>query len=256
MLKALDGHAESGVTHDLVVVDEGQDFPPEFFCYARRHIAGVLSVFADEEQALSERQTTLLQIKQAGGLPDPILLSANHRNSAAIAALAAHFHAGTLPVAAVQRLDASGDLPRLVCSLGVDHTCESIVKWYKNRGGSIGVVVSRNHTGSQIETGLRRLLKNVRVDFYTHERRNEESINVLGPGITVLNTKSVKGQEFDALFLLELERFIPCCTPRALRVMYMLCSRPRDNLWMVYGPDPLSPAAQAALPDASLLERR
>jgi len=37
--------------------------------------------------------------------------------------------------------------------------------------------------------------------------------------------------------------------------MYMLCSRARNHLLLVYGPQALSPAALAALPPAELLER-
>ena len=37
--------------------------------------------------------------------------------------------------------------------------------------------------------------------------------------------------------------------------MYMMCSRARDNLYLVYGPEPLSTKAEAALPWADVLER-
>ena len=87
-------------------------------------------------------------------------------------------------------------------------------------------------------------------------KKNEDSTNVLTDGVTVLNKKSVKGQEFDALFILELRRFIPCTNDAERRAMYMMCSRARDNLFLVYGPENLSARAWQALPGPEILERQ
>ena len=76
---------------------------------------------------------------------------------------------------------------------------------------------------------------------------------MLEPGVTILNKESVKGQEFDAVFILELEAFIPCTTGVERRAMYMMCTRARDHLFLVH--ERLSARAAAALPDASVLER-
>src|ERR1043165_2471057 len=88
---------------DHVVVDEGQDLPEGFFRYLNQHVAVVLTVFADEDQALQQRKTTLREIRAAAELPEPILLTENHRNRPEIAALAEHFHQGQLPAAMTRR---------------------------------------------------------------------------------------------------------------------------------------------------------
>lgn len=75
------------------------------------------------------------------------------------------------------------------------------------------------------------------------------------PGVTVLNKDSVKGQEFDTVFVLELERFIPCTIDAEFRAMYMMCTRARDRLFLVYGPERLSAVAEASLPSGDVLER-
>jgi superfamily I DNA and RNA helicase len=103
VLSTLTGHKSSGPRWDHMVVAEGQDLPQGFFQYASTHGAPVLSVFADDDQALSQRRTTLEQIKAAAGLPLPRILTKNHRNVPEVAAVAEHFHAGRLPAAAVQR---------------------------------------------------------------------------------------------------------------------------------------------------------
>jgi hypothetical protein len=48
---------------------------------------------------------------------------------------------------------------------------------------------------------------------------------------------------------------VPCRDRAMRRVMYMVCARARDYLWLVYGPSPLSAVAMAALPGEDLLER-
>lgn len=236
-----------------LVVDEGQDLPRGFFEYASRYVSRTITVFADDDQALGERRTTLEQIKEAAGLENPIILSRNHRNTPEIARLAEHFHTGRLPAATVVR-SSLRELPRLVQSDSLDATARLISNWCNTRGGSIGVIVNRNETGGDLHGNLRRRLQQRRVDIYRHEERNEESIETLAPGVTILNKESVKGQEFDTVFLLELEAFIPCANDVERRAMYMMCTRARDQLFLVHD-GPLSAGARAALPDAGVLER-
>ena len=98
-------------------------------------------------------------------------------------------------------------------------------------------------------------LPGTRVDIYSNQRKNEDEINILSDGVTVLNKESVKGQEFDAVFILELESFIPCYNDEGKRGMYMMCSRARDYLFLVHGKNPLNDDAIAALPGPDVLER-
>ena len=141
-----------------LVVDEGQDLPKGFFEYASRYASRTITVFADENQALSERHTTLEQIKTASGLGDPIILSHNHRNTPEIARLAEHFHSGRLPVATVVRPSLK-ELPRIVRSDSLQSTAKLISNWCDTRGGSIGVIVDWNDTGSTLHGNLRRRLR-------------------------------------------------------------------------------------------------
>lgn len=237
-----------------LIVDEGQDLPPGFFKYASGYVARNITVFADEDQALRRDCTTLEQIKQATGLNNPKILSQNHRNTPEISRLAEHFHSGRLPAATVHR-SSSGELPRLVRSENVESTVAVVSNWYQNRGGSIGVIVDRNQTGRILQKELARRLSGVRIDVYRHDQRNEDAINVLQDGVTVVNKESAKGLEFDTVFIVELDRFIPCTDDAQRRALYMMFTRARDNLLLLYGPGELSTLALAALPGADTLER-
>jgi len=238
-----------------VVVDEGQDLPKGFFVYASRFVSETVSVFADEEQAIGDTRSTLDEIQRAARLPNPVILSENHRNTPEIAHLAEHFHRGRLPAASIIR-PSSGDLPRLVRSEGLTSTATRIANEFRNRSGSVGVIVSRNQpTGRSVHGLLESHLPDTRIDMYSNELKNEDGIDVRVPGITVLNKESVKGQEFDSVFVLELDQFIPCTSDGMSRAMYMMCTRARDHLYLVYGPRPLSAQALAALPDETIVER-
>ena len=237
-----------------LVVDEGQDLPKGFFEYASRFISQTMSVFADEDQALSDR-TTLKQIKRAASLPDPIILTQNHRNTPQIARLAEYFHAGRLPAATVRR-SSSGEMPRLAEKWSLETVVRRISNSMRTQGGSTGVIVDRNETGRRLLPLLRERLPKFRVEFYTNNDKNEDQINVLEDGVTVLNKRSVKGQEFDTVFILELDRFLPCKSYSQKRSMYMMCSRARDNLWLICGPDGhMTQSVRKALPGPQILER-
>ena len=254
MLRTLE---ERGVQPDVphLVVDEGQDLTEGFFVYASRYISRTLSVFADDDQALGNQRTTLEQIKQAANLPSPVLLSDNHRNTPEIARLAEHFHSGRLPVARVRRPRA-GQVPRLLAVPSLEQAAVQVTNWQTNQGGSTGVIVDQNQTGQDLHRLLRQQLPNSRVELYRSHLKNEDSINVLMDGVTVLNKESVKGQEFDTVFVIELHRFLPCRSDSQRRAMYMMCSRARDNLWLICGPDArLTPEIDGALPGPEVVER-
>lgn len=244
----------SGTDSTHMIVDEGQDLPKQFFRYAREFAATNLTVFADENQALTDEHSTLKDIKDAAGLGDPVVLSGNHRNRPEVARVAEHFHAGRLPAAEVHR-ESSGELPRIVVYGNLEEAAARIVNWHSARGGRVGVVVDRNVTGASMQAALRRRLQGRRVDLYSHRMKNEDAIRLLEPGITVLNEKSIKGQEFDTVFVMEVERFLRRGGEASSRVMYMLCSRARDNLFLMHEGNGLPSGLLLRLPGPQLLAR-
>ena len=254
MFHTLEGGLERKPRWNHAIVDEGQDLPQDFFRYLHKHAATVLTVFADEDQALGDRRTTLTEIAVGGNLPNPILLRANHRNRPEIAALAEHFHSGVLPAATCRRTPI-GQRPRLIKKDSIGDAAEFITTWFQNRGGTVGVVVNANDTGRKLCNNLMGHLPTGRVDFYDSQEKNENSISLLNDGITIVNKDSAKGQEFDSVFILELEAFIPCRNDAMKRAMYMMCARARDYLFLVPGRVGLSVEAEEALPGPNILER-
>ena len=246
---------ERGVAPGSVhaIVDEAQDLPRSFFRYLRDFVANAVTVFADEDQALRPDRSTLRDIQAAGRFGNPILLSANHRNTPEIALVAEHFHAGDAPVPEVHR-SSSGELPRLI-PYHMASATELIANWQGTRGGRVGVAVVRNPTGEDLYFKLRGRLAGQRVQLYTSDRRNENEIDLLAPGITILNVNSIKGQEFDTVFVMEIGELLLQASEVNNRKMYMLCARARDNLILMHEGDRLPPALLERLPGADILER-
>ncbi|MCE2482301.1 MAG: ATP-binding domain-containing protein [Alphaproteobacteria bacterium] len=236
-----------------VIVDEGQDLPREFFRYLRDFVATTITVFADEDQALTEDRSTPHDIKEAARLDDPVLLSANHRNRPEIARVAEFFHTGHAPAPEVHR-SPSGELPRVVLYRESGAT-RRISNWYETRGGRIGVAVVNNHTGEMLYSQLRNRLVGQRVEFYTSDRKNEDEIDLLAPGITILNVRSIKGQEFDTVFLMEIDKLLLEINAVSKRKMYMLCARARDNLILMHDGDRVPSELLDRLPGVDILER-
>ena len=102
--------------------------------------------------------------------------------------------------------------------------------------------------------GLRDKLAGQRVQIYTNVRRNEDEIDLLEPGITILNVLSIKGQEFDAVFLMEFADLLLGDTAENKRKMYMLCARARDNLFLMYDGDRLPDVLFDRLPGPDVLD--
>jgi len=240
--------------HSHIIVDEGQDLDARFFKYAIAHVCKTLTVFADDDQAITQNSSSIEEIQHAAKLENPIVLTENHRNTEEISRLAEHFHNGRLPVARVRRR-IKGSLPVLRRISEPIDLARNISTWYTNFGGSIGVVVALNKTGENIQCGLRDLLPKARIDMYSHSKCNENEIDISKPGITILNKESVKGQEFDTVFLCDLGSFLPCDTNSKKRVMYMMCCRAKDHLIMLDAPMHLSISALASLPGPEILKR-
>jgi superfamily I DNA/RNA helicase len=148
-----------------------------------------------------------------------------------------------------------GSIPTLAYEPNILSVAKRIATWYANRAGNIGVIVKFDNSGQELKTNLAKILSNTRIDYYSNRLKNEDSIQLIAPGITILNQESVKGQEFDTVFICELQAYAPINTPKILRIMYMMCCRARDHLFLLYGPDQLSAHAIETLPGNELLNR-
>jgi DNA helicase IV len=241
---------------DHLIVDEGQNLPIEFFIWAKRFLAKEMSVFADENQTTDVDGCQVSELLQAG-YTSAIPLTLNHRNTEEIADLVATFHVNrTVPHAPAKR-GRSGDAPRLMQVATWQELADRVAVRYQNVGAAVGVILYKQRHITTFHGLLTGLLPNDRVDYYTSKAkpRAEQAIRMRERGVTIISGESAIGLEFETVFLQDLNRSLPMSQAVHYRRMYMLCSRARDTLILVNGPESLSAAQLAALPSPPLLER-
>ncbi len=240
-----------------LLVDEGQDFPPGFYKTLRqisalsadpeRKVAHPLRCFvlADENQQITEQNSTLKQIAEALKIADEnkYLLLDNFRNSKEIAELARQFFAdvGVLP-----RLPSrSSATPSYACVGSHSEVVQRIKIWLTNNPGKeVGVLVFSDATRGALVTALQGALGGMRgrgitVQTYSWKTRKENKAENLlfdtPDVVTVINAQSCKGLEFDAVFIVDLhEAPIGLYGPDRFKMqMFVAVSRGRDCVSLV-----------------------
>ncbi len=258
-MQALDHYTAKGTVPSLdhIVIDEGQNLPPGLFLWALQVGAKTLTVFADEDQTTNTDRSSLQNICDVG-LPAPVSLTRNHRNTPEIAHVAEHFHkSNKLPPGIIER-PPTGDIPELLSIKDWADLVDRVATRFANRNESIGVIVQSAYDAKKVHELLRtEIPANARVNVYTKDTSKgaEFGIRLLDPGVTVLTGESVIGLEFECVYLQDLRRSLPCVSQEDYRRMYMLCARPRNALFLVNGPESLSAGQIAELPPPKYLSR-
>ncbi len=194
-----------------LIIDEGQDMPPKF--YEALMCLGIENFFivADQNQQITEDNSSRQELTNLLGIEveDVIELKENFRNSLPIARFASTFF--TDPSSPKPTLP-----PKSRVSLGIpilyeyEHyqkCVEVILREYdRDPRNLIGVVVANNNIrDSYVDT-----LNNINIESdnpkpiistYSSNDEQDPDIDFAYSGIVVLNDKSIKGLEFDIVFV-------------------------------------------------------
>lgn len=217
-----------------LLVDEGQDLPLGFFRLTRFFTKNI-TVFADENQQLSDQNTTLDEIAKAISADEQFELKQNYRNTAEIAAVAARFYSGTpsgipeLPTRhgekpTVRRYDSDADL------------ADFVARYVKARSNlTIGIACENKRLQYRLLSLLEERKLPVTVQMYASGNKQHEMLDFDVPAVTIVNFRSLKGLEFDTLFVPELQQQSADPTSAATRMMfYVVMSRARNELHLSY----------------------
>ncbi len=230
--------ADTGPVPGLtLVVDEGQDLPPEFYLLCR--ILGArTTVYADECQRLTDTNSTLAEVARNLGRCDRHELDGNHRNTEQIASFAAHFHTGTgTPVLP----EGQGPLPRLhrFHERGAADLLALLAE--RHPRDSIGVIAGSKHTQFSLLGSLSRRAPRLKPQLYTSEAKGGQYRNLdLGrPGIVIVHRASAKGLGFDTVVIPDTHTDAAVDpTSAALRMTYyVLATRARREIHLGYEGD-------------------
>lgn len=239
-----------------VIVDEGQDFAPSFYevCAMMLFHAGragngqlALTVLADENQRLSaDTNSTLEEIRTALSLDDERVysLTRNYRNTFEIAKTAAHFYCGLRSGIPDPPDGRHGPVPRMIRTTDLNKSVDRVARFVRNQSDlEIGIFLPNTRIQKKYFNKLAHRLKDVagiRIQRFTSSdpKHNDASKLVFDKPstVTVLCDQSSKGLEFDAVFIPELQerRWDPASIDQMRMQMYVLCSRARRHLELLY----------------------
>ncbi|MFF4559471.1 DNA helicase [Streptomyces sp. NPDC001435] len=230
-----DRAAELGVDPDItLVVDEGQDLPPEFYRLLRLLQARV-TVYADECQRLTDANSTLAEIAQRLGRCTRHDLDGNHRNTRQIASLAAHFHTGSdLP----DLPEREGPVPRLHRLPHKGAADLLILLAQQHPQHSIGVIVNSKHTQFSLLGSIEHRAPRLKPQLYTSMAKEGRyrTLDLGRPGIVLVHRASAKGLGFDTVVIPDAHTDAAADpTSAALRMTYyVLATRARRELHLAY----------------------
>jgi DNA helicase IV len=234
-----------------LIIDEGQDFPQNM--YSALNMISMLAqvddgdtrpaitVFADENQRLQMGANSTIEEVAASlalGKERRFMLRKNYRNSKQIAEFAKHFYVG-LPTGVPDVPSRVGNAkPKVVFASSLEVIRSRIAIYVSNNPGQdVGVLCTRDNLRKQVFNSLNRRLANGNtiVQTYSSYQRQEHPPENLkfdeGGSVTILNSQSAKGLEFDAVFIVE--PFIEsgdASAEQSKMQLYVMASRAREYL--------------------------
>jgi DNA helicase IV len=212
-----------------------------------RHLAKNLTVFADENQRLTNDNSTLQAIGRRAGIKERHELRRNYRNTFEIGALAAEFCTG-LSTGVPDLPERRGDKPRVVPCDGLHVAVDFIARFERNHTDhEIGVLVPTAKLQKQFVNRLEPKTSNAIQVYYGGKGKAADVLDFDSPGIKIVNYRSAKGLEFDTVFLPELQTVTEDPSSSEFKMkFYVLVSRARDELFLLYSGD--EPRMIQALP--------
>ncbi len=252
-----------------LVIDEGQDMPPQFYrALSNLGFENFYVVCDQNQQIVPDQNSTRQDIEDCLGIAsdDVIELQVNYRNRYPIARLAREFYTG----------DRASPLPRLPPSRTPTARRPMLFKYRKEQfpmlikrilttsdkdpSKLIGIIAPRNSTRERyynalVDSSIR--LDNGKPSIRTFRNGDNKAMEFAEGGIMVLNAQACKGLEFDIVFLADINQY-PCGVGRqdmTKRRFYVMVARAIDQVIMLKEADAHC-AVDAILPDdRDVLER-
>ncbi|XRQ09280.1 AAA family ATPase [Actinomadura welshii] len=229
---------DTGRRGSVLVIDEAQDLPREFFSLCRVLGMDVIA-FADEYQRITDTQSTLDDIEKALGKCGRLEISSNLRNPRPVAELARHFYPGLHQPPLPYR---DGPVPVL---LWRPEARRPFVRWLasyaaNNPTRKIGVVVKRGREQKELLAEIERMRSGLRPQIYVGAAADAryQRVDSNRPGLRLVNRASVKGLDFDTVIVPDAHLDAGDPSSVELKMMYyVLVTRTRSELYICYSGD-------------------
>ena len=233
------------------IIDEGQDMPPKF--YKSLAEMGFINFFvvADQNQQITKQKSSILELENTLDPDKRHELIENYRNSWEIAFLARQFYSdpATLPPK-LPLPEPQNPTPIKIheyedTSEDEEDTSEEfkflikriLAKYSRNPKDLIGIFTLSNKTRNKYVKTLNTVkntmghgMSEVIISTYSWGD-SSENIDFTRGGIVVLNSASVKGLEFDQVFIADIDEFNKKPQIDELKkIFYVMTSRARNHL--------------------------
>ena len=242
-----------------LVVDEGQDFPKEFFVFINlmrglwREKSPSITVFADENQIINEENSSIEEMLTTMNIDRKNLkkLTKNYRNTKEIYHFASHFKTREQETDEPER---TGMKPRVVLTESTSESVDYILKvMTENRGKNFLLSIGSrsgsrifNSFLSQIETHLQRTDQGITGyrslrDYDNALVVDAKDLNFEKNNIVQVFDQSSKGIEADIVFYCGLENY-DINDPISIRKkMYVNATRAKEQLHFIIEEDEQNP---------------
>jgi hypothetical protein len=266
---------------EYLIIDEGQDMPPEFY-----HVLASLGfenffVVADQnQQIVSGKNSSRRDIELGLAIESDqvIELNKNYRNTAAVARLAGAFYTGDIasPFVAPPLVTPPLVMPHL--ETGKKANVPVLFTYKKNQFGLmierilkmadrdpsklIGVIAPDNQVRDVFFQALECETQKIKLDngnpcIRTYHRAHQKRVNFHEGGIMVINAQACKGLEFDHVFMADIDAYY--CQSQSQdtlkRLFYVMVARARDNVTLLRSADNFCPANCILPEDSNILKQ-
>ena len=225
---------------DALVIDEGQDMPPEFYRALVTLGFERFFVTADQNQQIGDDNSSRWDIETelAIDTKDVIGLQHNRRNSGPVARLAQAFYTGD-PASPPVELPSRPGPAALLCDYAERRfadICRRLVKRVdRDPAELVGVIAPNNAVRQRYVDGLRAAtggLDNGAPTIETFFGRHRPDVRFDEGGILVINAQACKGLEFDVAVLADIDghRVPPTDLDAVRKRFYVMVARARERV--------------------------
>ena len=226
-----------------LVIDEGQDMPPEFYRALVDLGFDRLFVVADQKQQITDANSSRQDLQDCLAIdtPDVIELRQNYRNHYQVARLARAFYTGD-PASPPPELPAAaaGTVPILYYyeQSRLDEAARGILRLAdRDPRQLIGVIAPNNQVRERYVDALRSVevrLDNPRPSVETYHGEHRPKVAFDEGGLLVINAQACKGLEFDTVVLADVdEHYFRRADPDvARRLFYVMVARARERVFL------------------------
>lgn len=257
-------------TH-FVLIDEGQDMPPQFYDTLWQWGLRNFYVVADQNQQIyPDKCSSRQDIEKALGIwvTDTLELKKNYRNTHPIAQLAQHFYPADpasprpelpdpKPAATSPELWKYGTTGQPTLNEIVDRILH-LSDRFPNK--LIGIVAPDNSVREKFYAALGKAnptLDNGKPPIQTFASGQQVSLDFGQGGIMIINAQSCKGLEFDIAILADIDQHKPKLDIHALKSrFYVMVARGREQVILLRTGE-ICPVVESLLPtDLAILARK